>query len=451
MKKILILLAMLAGIQTSYALPAMISGTCVPQKATGMKLSYVKEGRLVEYASTTLDAQHNFAFAIPLPVAGYYYLSMTVEDKTSRNNIRIYLQPGEQVVLDIQDDKGHYSLVNGGEENKLLYTWQQMIIPLKNKTALDDTTTYRVFFPALETFIPTAQAFRKTIRSKNAAFAHLLTMTVDADLENTAMGMLVIPRSALPVKAQYPAYYKEILKPKRYCSAAILALGEGSDLVQRYALLSAMTNDSITLANRVPLSLSMLCNDTLKGIWIVNNFRNYKSLEKFDEVYAPYKQYLITADMQKALFDSRKALSTFKKGTAGYNFAYPAISGDTVSLRSLKGKVVLVDMWATWCGPCKKEIPYLQELEAAMHDKNVAFVSISVDEVKDKDKWKDFINEKHLGGIQLFAGGWSDMAKFYGVTGIPRFMVFDKEGNIVSVDAPRPSMPELKPLLESLL
>jgi len=451
MKKLFFLLAMLAGMQASFALPAMISGNCAPEKATGMKLYAVKEGRLVEYASTTLDTQHNFAFAIPLPVAGYYYLSMTVDEKASRNNIRIYLQPGEQVVLDIQDDKGRYSLVNGGEENKLLYTWQQMIIPLKNKTALNDTSTYRVFFPALESFMPSAQAFRKTIRSKNETFNRLLTMTVDADLEHTAMGILVIPRSALPVKGQYPSYYKEILKPKRYCSASILALGEGSELVQRYAMLAAMTNDSITLNNRVPLSLSMLCNDTLKGIWIVNNFRSYRSLEKFDEIFTPYQQYLLTADMQKSHFEARKALSTFKKGTTGYNFAYPTIKGDTVSLRSLKGKVVLVDMWATWCGPCKKEIPFLQELEASMHDKNIAFVSISVDEVKDKEKWKAFVNEKHLGGIQLFAGGWSDMAKFYGVTGIPRFMVFDKDGNIISVDSPRPSMPELKPLLESLL
>ncbi|MCF6404649.1 TlpA family protein disulfide reductase [Chitinophaga filiformis] len=451
MKKIFFLLAMLAGIQTTCAAPAMISGKCGPEKATGMKLYNVREGKLVEFASTALDEQHNFAFAIPVPAAGYYYLAMSVDDKASRNYIRVYLQPGEQLELDIRDDRGDYALLKGNAENQLLYSWQQMITPLKNKTSLNDTTTYRAFFPALDAFLPSAAAFKKTIRTKNAVFNSLLTMTVDADLELTAMSILLVPRSALPPKGYYPGYYKGILQPGRYCAADILALGEGSDLIQRYALLSSIAHDSMMLSNRVQLSVSRICNDTLKGVWLINDFKSYKSLEKFDEVFAAYQQYLVTPNMQKVLFDTRKALSTFKKGTAGYNFAYPDMTGDTVSLRSLKGKVVLVDMWATWCGPCKKELPYLQELEAAMEGKNVAFVSISVDEAKDKEKWKNFVKDKQLGGIQLFASGWSDMAKFYGVTGIPRFMVFDKQGNIVSVDAPRPSMPELKPLLESLL
>ncbi|TWV99826.1 TlpA family protein disulfide reductase [Chitinophaga pinensis] len=453
MKKMILLLAALAGMKATYAnpSPAMISGNCALKTANGMKLYNVREGRLVEFASTTLDKEHNFAFAIPVPAAGYYYIAMSVDGKASRNNIRVYLQSGEQVTLDIQDDKGHYSVVKGGEENKLLYAWQQLIGPLKSKASLNDTTTYRAFFPAVDAIQPAVATFKKSIHTKNGTFNRLLTMTVDADMESTAMGILVMPRSTHPDKKQMPAYYNTILQPKRYCAANILELGEGADLVQRYTMLAASRVDSITLANRVELSLSVLCNDTLKGVWLVNDFRSYRSLEKFDAVYTPYQKYLMTDNMQKALFDTRKALSTFKKGTAGYNFSFPGINGDTVTLASLKGKVVLVDMWATWCGPCKKEIPFMKELEAAMHGKNVAFVSISTDKAEDKEKWKAFVKAQNMGGIQLFAGGWSDMQKFYDVNGIPRFMVFDKQGNIVSVDAPRPSMPELKPLLESLL
>ena len=453
MKKMILLLAALAGMKATYAAPspAMISGVCTPKSANGMKLYNVREGKLVEFASTTLDAAHNFAFAIPVPTAGYYYLAMSVDGKASRNNIRVYLQSGEQLSLDIQDDKGHYSIVKGGEENKLLYTWQQLIGPLKAKGSLTDTSTYRSFFPAVDALQPAVAGFKKSIHTKNGVFNRLLATTVDADMESTAMGILVMPRPEHPDKKQYTAYYNTILQPKRYCSADILELGEGADLVRRYSMLAASRMDSMMPGNRVELCLSMLCNDTLKGIWMVDDFKSYRSLEKFDAVFTPYQKYLVTDNMQKAMFEARKALSTFKKGTVGYNFSFPSIKGDTVTLASLKGKVVLVDMWATWCGPCKKEIPFMQELEAAMHGKNVAFVSISTDKVEDKEKWRAFVKEKNMGGIQLFAGGWSDMQKFYDVTGIPRFMVFDKQGNIVSVDAPRPSMPELKPLLESLL
>jgi thiol-disulfide isomerase/thioredoxin len=116
-------------------------------------------------------------------------------------------------------------------------------------------------------------------------------------------------------------------------------------------------------------------------------------------------------------------------------------------MKDLKGKVVVVDVWATWCGPCKREIPYLKQLEEEMKGKNVEFVSISVDENRDKNKWLTMVDTAKLGGTQLFAGSPNDISKYYRISGIPRFMIFDQEGKIISIDSPRPSEPELKELL----
>ncbi len=102
-------------------------------------------------------------------------------------------------------------------------------------------------------------------------------------------------------------------------------------------------------------------------------------------------------------------------------------------------------------GPVKKEIPHLKKLEEELRDKNIAFVSISVDVEKDKEKWKNFVEKEQLTGIQLYAKGWSDFTNYYDIHAIPRFLVFDQEGKIVTVDSPRPSMPELKELLLSTL
>ena len=121
------------------------------------------------------------------------------------------------------------------------------------------------------------------------------------------------------------------------------------------------------------------------------------------------------------------------------------------SLTDFKGKVVLVDVWATWCGPCKAEIPHLKKMEEDMRNQDVVFMSVSVDEQKDFQKWKDFVAKEELKGVQMFAAGWSDIAKNYNIKGIPRFMVFDKKGNIVTIDSPRPSSKELKLLLENEL
>ncbi len=137
---------------------------------------------------------------------------------------------------------------------------------------------------------------------------------------------------------------------------------------------------------------------------------------------------------------------------------YENYKGGTTSLSDLKGKFVYVDIWATWCGPCKREIPFLKEVEEKYHDKNIEFVSISVDNGRgyqnksveaSKEGWKKMIAEKEMGGIQLFSdNAWkSDFVQGYKVQGIPRFILIDPAGNVVNADAPRPSSPKLIKLL----
>ncbi|RKE95452.1 TlpA family protein disulfide reductase [Ichthyenterobacterium magnum] len=152
----------------------------------------------------------------------------------------------------------------------------------------------------------------------------------------------------------------------------------------------------------------------------------------------------------------------FPKGSASPTFEnYENYKGGTTSLADLKGKYVYVDVWATWCGPCKREIPSLKKVEKQFHGKNIEFVSISVDNGRgykektveaSKEGWKKMIKEKELGGIQLFADNAfnSDFVKNYKINGIPRFILIDPQGNIVSADAPRPSNPKLIELFNTL-
>ncbi|MBB4800625.1 thiol-disulfide isomerase/thioredoxin [Flavobacterium nitrogenifigens] len=140
-------------------------------------------------------------------------------------------------------------------------------------------------------------------------------------------------------------------------------------------------------------------------------------------------------------------------GKPSPGFDYENFKGGKTKLADLKGKYVYIDLWATWCAPCRAEIPYLQKIEEKYHGKNIEFVSISIDKLKDNEKWKKFVTDKHLGGTQLFADkDWeSEFVVNYGVTGIPRFILIDPKGNIVKSDAPRPSDPELDKELSALL
>jgi thiol-disulfide isomerase/thioredoxin len=134
-------------------------------------------------------------------------------------------------------------------------------------------------------------------------------------------------------------------------------------------------------------------------------------------------------------------------------FDYLNYAGGKSKLEDFKGKYVYIDVWATWCGPCREEIPFLKNIQKKYQDKNIVFISISIDKLNDQEKWKTMIREEELRGIQLFAdNNWS--AKFvqdYRIKSIPRFILIDPKGNIVKADAARPSSDELAKELDSLL
>ncbi|WP_291804979.1 TlpA disulfide reductase family protein [Lutibacter sp.] len=157
----------------------------------------------------------------------------------------------------------------------------------------------------------------------------------------------------------------------------------------------------------------------------------------------------VTSNYEK----NHENLVRFAKGKKSPIFNnYENHKGGTTSLSDLKGKYVYLDIWATWCAPCKAEIPFLKQIEAEFHDKNIEFVSISVDKENAHDTWKKMVEEESLGGIQLFADNnfESEFITEYGINAIPRFILLDPQGNIVDSDAYRPSNPQLKELLLEL-
>ncbi|MFT7196409.1 MAG: thiol-disulfide isomerase/thioredoxin [Marinoscillum sp.] len=126
-------------------------------------------------------------------------------------------------------------------------------------------------------------------------------------------------------------------------------------------------------------------------------------------------------------------------GSPAPDFAFETLEGDTLAMADFLGKVVYLDIWATWCGPCIAEHPYMEVLQGKFSADDVAFVAISTD--SSRDPWRVMVADKELGGIHLYApGAWkSSIIEDYGINGIPRFILIDQKGNIVDVDAARPS------------
>ena len=166
-----------------------------------------------------------------------------------------------------------------------------------------------------------------------------------------------------------------------------------------------------------------------------------------------HKKTIMATLMEIGQYHTQISANKKLNATKAPNFDYENYAGGKTSLESLKGKYVYIDVWATWCGPCRAELPFLKEIEKQYGSKNIAFVSISVDVDKDHEKWLTFVKDKELEGIQLFADkNWlSDFIKAFGINSIPRFILIDPTGMVVDADAARPSNPKLKVQLDSLL
>jgi len=137
-------------------------------------------------------------------------------------------------------------------------------------------------------------------------------------------------------------------------------------------------------------------------------------------------------------------------GKAAPEFTYKDINGKMVSLKDFRGKVVYLDIWASWCGPCLKEIPASKKLEEELKGKDVIFLCVSLDQ--NEDAWKKIIKEKDIPGIHLISKGDFDaeMAKLYNVKGIPRYFIIGKDGTIVNNNAGRPSTDAKQEIEKSL-
>lgn len=200
---------------------------------------------------------------------------------------------------------------------------------------------------------------------------------------------------------------------------------------------------------------SVISNDTLKAR-VLSRFllQTIKTSgpSSVQGVLAYYRQLPHSDAMMNRLDRYLAKWEQISAGEPAIGFAYPSLEGDTVSLASLRGTYVYINAWATWCGPCIRQIPYMKTLQQAYDPDDVQFVSISLDQGRKQNKWQSFVKKRELGGIQLFANGKgfnSSFAQSYVVNSIPRYILIGPSGKIIDPIAQPPSNIQVR--LDSLL
>ena len=176
----------------------------------------------------------------------------------------------------------------------------------------------------------------------------------------------------------------------------------------------------------------------------VDNF----GVTDIDEVENLYHTYVKDTTLTASYAAKHDRWDLSRAGRRSPGFRAPDVNGNEYTLADFRGKYVYIDMWATWCGPCKREMPYLKALEEEFKDAEIVFVGLSVD--KDKAAWENMVRQGELTGVQLYLGTGSRFQEGYRVEAIPRFILLDKEGVIISNDMSRPSAKETAETLRNL-
>lgn len=187
--------------------------------------------------------------------------------------------------------------------------------------------------------------------------------------------------------------------------------------------------------------------DWYKASSLVNKMQqtnNKQALERDQSLVAEIK----TTPYREAAEKMLQYLLRFGKGDIAVDFTATNISGDKVALSSLKGKIIYVDLWATWCGPCLEEMPHFDKLKKEYKDNtNVAFVSLSIDD--NIPSWLKSVATRNATGYQ-----WNinrNKLSAYNIVGIPRVLLIDKDFKIADMNAPLPSSPEASKAIDRLL
>ncbi|WP_298262262.1 TlpA disulfide reductase family protein [uncultured Lutibacter sp.] len=180
---------------------------------------------------------------------------------------------------------------------------------------------------------------------------------------------------------------------------------------------------------------------------LISEFSKEGYSKAFKEKLNQEKSKIKNQEYINAIEFKEKEYEAITEGSPASDLKFNKLDGSTVNLSDYKGKVVVIDLWATWCGPCMAEKPSFEALEEKFHNNdNVEFISLSIDTEK---TWKKYFEKNEVKGnqLQIYRNELSD----YMVVSIPRFFVIDKDQKIVDVFAPWPSSGKLEEMINNIL
>ncbi len=370
-------------------------------------------------------------------------------------NRDIYLQRGDDMTISFDaDDFDNTFMVNGGNEKAVDYLGKIQLVNLPD-----------------ENYALPWEQFKKAVTDKMAAMKRLLKVrkfAADDKFQKMEEGrityfyanaFLMYPVSHLYLTRDtatvLPADYYNTLSEYGKEDADLVDIDEYRNyMIETSHVLDENGKDIRQYYPKVLAEMNYICehfgNEKVREALVHHLAFTYVEGNGTDDIADLQNIYYtyVTSPSLNAIF--KQACAKWDKAAVGRpspDFNGEDINGKQMSLRDFRGKYVYIDMWATWCGPCQKELPHLKKLEEKFHGRNITFVGLSID--ADKAKWEARVRSGELCGTQLHIGRGSKFQTDYRITGIPRFILLDPNGRIVNPDMTRPSSEDTEKILNA--
>ena len=191
------------------------------------------------------------------------------------------------------------------------------------------------------------------------------------------------------------------------------------------------------------IDLAKNMTDSYLSVLMLEKLINQKTIDikSAKEITSAYSPQILNSRVGKILIEKVNApIEVTSIGEIAPNFEGPSPSGEILSLSNLKGKVTIIEFWASWCRPCRVENPNLVRLYKEMHPKGLEIVGVSLD--RNRNSWLRAIDDdgltwSHVSNLKF----WQDpIAKLYNITAIPASFIIDKEGRIIQKNLRGPQL-----------
>tara|TARA_R110000787_G_scaffold59922_14_gene135963 strand:- start:30312 stop:31475 length:1164 start_codon:yes stop_codon:yes gene_type:complete len=176
--------------------------------------------------------------------------------------------------------------------------------------------------------------------------------------------------------------------------------------------------------------------NSLFSVLLLTELVSKKEISSADAttIIKKYSPKIAATPSSKSLNSMIQSMKKADVGGAAPNFSAPTPNGDTLALNDVLGKYTIIDFWASWCKPCRRENPNVVKVYNEYHDKGLNIISVSLDKAGQKERWikaieTDQMNWEHVSNLK----GWNEpIAKMYNVRSIPATFLLDENGNIIA-------------------